>query len=132
MITYMLLYTQVADLRDIGHNSNLLVEKGDTVKVGDDIAESGNTGKSSGPHLHYGVSVSEYKPSVGEFYTKDKSIDPALLSSLLKIDKKISNNKTANVKKESVNKTSKSKDNLWNEVVSEISDAINKFYNIKF
>ncbi len=38
-----------------GHNDKLLVEKGDKVLVGGRIALSGNTGKSSAPHLHYEI-----------------------------------------------------------------------------
>lgn len=38
-----------------GHLSELLVEANDRVKVGQTIAKSGNTGRSTGPHLHYEV-----------------------------------------------------------------------------
>lgn len=38
-----------------GHNSELLKNVGDTVSQGDEIARSGNTGSSSGPHLHFNV-----------------------------------------------------------------------------
>lgn len=38
-----------------GHNSKLLVKKGDKVKQGQVIAKSGNTGYSSGPHLHFEI-----------------------------------------------------------------------------
>lgn len=40
-----------------GHNSELLVEQGQSVAVGSRIALSGNTGKSSAPHLHYEIRV---------------------------------------------------------------------------
>ncbi len=40
-----------------GHLSETLVSAGDMVKRGDIIALSGNTGRSSGPHLHWGVKV---------------------------------------------------------------------------
>ena len=38
-----------------GHNSELLVEKGKEVLVGGRIALSGNTGRSTAPHLHYEI-----------------------------------------------------------------------------
>lgn len=37
------------------HNSKLYVSEGDQVCRGDVIAKSGNSGRSSGPHLHYEV-----------------------------------------------------------------------------
>lgn len=40
-----------------GHCSKTLVEAGQMVKKGDIIALSGNTGRTSGPHLHWGVKV---------------------------------------------------------------------------
>jgi murein DD-endopeptidase MepM/ murein hydrolase activator NlpD len=40
-----------------GHNSRLLVHVGESVKKGQVISLSGNTGESTGPHLHYEVRI---------------------------------------------------------------------------
>lgn len=42
-----------------GHLSELLVEAGDRVEAGDVIGLSGNTGFSTGPHLHFEVRLGE-------------------------------------------------------------------------
>jgi len=36
-----------------GHNSKILVKAGQRIKRGDIVAKVGNTGQSTGPHLHY-------------------------------------------------------------------------------
>jgi murein DD-endopeptidase MepM/ murein hydrolase activator NlpD len=48
-----------------GHNERLLVQAGDWVEAGQQIAEMGSTGMSSAPHLHF------------EIHVGGKSIDPA-------------------------------------------------------
>jgi murein DD-endopeptidase MepM/ murein hydrolase activator NlpD len=40
-----------------GHADELLVKRGEIVERGDPIGSLGNTGRSTGPHLHYTVEV---------------------------------------------------------------------------
>ena len=65
-----------------GHNSKNTVKAGEEVEVGDEIAKSGNTGKSTGPHLHYGVTVS----TRSGLYKRENSVNPSLLPDLLGVD----------------------------------------------
>jgi murein DD-endopeptidase MepM/ murein hydrolase activator NlpD len=57
------------------HLSKALVKPGDKVKKGQHIGESGNTGNSSGPHLHF-----EMRDNIR--WSAGKDIDPtAILAS---------------------------------------------------
>lgn len=47
------------------HLSQVLVEEGETVERGQHIAESGDTGWSSGPHLHFGLRIAPYLTTDG-------------------------------------------------------------------
>lgn len=42
-----------------GHNSKIFVKEGDVVSKGDKIAQVGNSGRSTGPHVHYEVRLSQ-------------------------------------------------------------------------
>jgi len=58
-----------------GHLSQIKVAKGLNVKRGDLIGLSGNTGTSSGPHLHYQINqFGEHKNPVN-FFNNDISVD---------------------------------------------------------
>ena len=41
------------------HCNNLYVNQGDIINQGQEIAEVGSTGNSTGPHLHFEIRISE-------------------------------------------------------------------------
>lgn len=56
------------------HCNKLLVREGDTVEKGQIIAEVGNTGRSTGPHLHYEVLVNGVQVNPMKFIVNDSEI----------------------------------------------------------
>lgn len=56
-----------------GHLSKFHVQKGQHVRRWDKIGEMGNTGRSTGPHLHYGVKYEgKYKNPWSYFYSEHR------------------------------------------------------------
>lgn len=49
------------------HLSEAIAEKGDNIKKGEVIAKSGNSGLSTGPHLHYTIWLNDKVLNPREF-----------------------------------------------------------------
>jgi murein DD-endopeptidase MepM/ murein hydrolase activator NlpD len=49
------------------HTSKMLVKQGDFIRRGQKIAEVGNTGRSTGPHLHFEVLVEGVQQNPAKF-----------------------------------------------------------------
>ncbi len=56
------------------HAARVLVKKGDIVKRGDLIAEVGNSGRSTGPHLHFEVLVSGVPQDPARFLAANPTV----------------------------------------------------------
>jgi murein DD-endopeptidase MepM/ murein hydrolase activator NlpD len=53
-----------------GHNSKVLVNLGDGIRRGQAVALSGNTGRSSAPHLHYEIRKDDVPVDPGSFLNR--------------------------------------------------------------
>lgn len=60
------------------HNGEILVKRGQQVHRGDQIAVIGNTGRSTGPHVHYEVTVHEHPVDPVRFFFNDKPTEPSM------------------------------------------------------
>jgi biotin carboxyl carrier protein len=61
------------------HNQTRLVNAGDTVTAGQQIADSGSTGISTGPHVHYEIRVVPSggpTPDQGAFFDQQYAVNP--------------------------------------------------------
>jgi hypothetical protein len=58
------------------HASNVMVKKGDLIRRGQKIAEVGNTGRSTGPHLHFEVLVRGVQQDPQKFLTAGRNLIP--------------------------------------------------------
>jgi len=61
-----------------GHLSKILVREGQTIKRGELIGAMGNTGLSSGPHLHYEVRINGVAQNPIDYFFND--IHPTALA----------------------------------------------------
>jgi hypothetical protein len=66
------------------HASRLLVKKGDVVKRGQNVAQVGSTGRSTGPHLHFEVMVQGVPQDPMKFLNAGRNVPPAQVAVLKK------------------------------------------------
>jgi Peptidase family M23 len=66
------------------HGSSCIVKQGDVVNEGDNVIFSGNTGNSTGPHLHYEIIKTSESPFNGSFFKGlDKRYGPDELKNII-------------------------------------------------
>jgi murein DD-endopeptidase MepM/ murein hydrolase activator NlpD len=54
---YIIIQHDLTTYSNYQHNSQILVKEGQLVEAGDVIAKSGNTGYTSGPHVHFSITT---------------------------------------------------------------------------
>ena len=69
--SFFLVLAQCDQLLQYGHLSKFRARVGQKVKRGEVIGEVGNTGKSTGPHLHYEVIVRGKYDNPSKYYYMD-------------------------------------------------------------
>ena len=84
MVVTQEFHSQYGNMLEVDHGNNLitryahasrvLAKKGDLIKRGQKIAEVGNTGRSTGPHLHFEVLVQGVPQDPQKFLNAGKSI----------------------------------------------------------
>jgi murein DD-endopeptidase MepM/ murein hydrolase activator NlpD len=60
-----------------GHTSQILVQPGDVVRRGQEVALVGSTGRSTGPHLHFEVLLGGVPQDPAKFLARGESLDAA-------------------------------------------------------
>lgn len=64
-----------------GHTSQILVQPGDVVRRGQEVALVGSTGRSTGPHLHFEVLLGGVPQDPAKFLARGESLDAAARTS---------------------------------------------------
>jgi murein DD-endopeptidase MepM/ murein hydrolase activator NlpD len=72
-----------------GHLSKFMIRKGTTVKRGQSIAQVGNSGRSTGPHLHYEIWIRNNPVNPADFFYDLEGANQAIASESPKTGKQL-------------------------------------------